>query len=296
MGKSLDLLEAEVRPKEAATHHLTFVMRILKRREWEEHDEEYTTFLRIIRYASEEGKPFFLIDKRYIIWCPSGDLFGTFTYQAEGDPYSYSCNYTDLYPYPRKPDETYDPPLGLELAARLNVQAYQKALSHLQRLQQVTTKKITSFAHDRLLEYYGRVVGDFEEWVHRKYPEMPDCLQQVRSSKSTKLKPTRKKGVRLDKVCSDFTDKIKKMYNLLPAQVEVVRLLCEEYEKKGPDGMLHEDEITEKLRKEQLSYSVRVRDVFKSRIKAYDDLIERIPKPKGHFRLKVCPSTFPLSQ
>lgn len=296
MEISLDLLDGEPRPKEAATHRLTFVMRILKRREWEKHDKTYTAFLRIIRYASEEGKPFFLINKRDIIWRPSGDLFGRFTYQAEGDPYSYSCDYTDLYPYPRKPDETYDPPLGLDLVARLNVHAYQSALAQLQRMQLSASEKKASFARARLLEYYDRIVDDFEEWVHRNYPEMPDCLQQVKSSKSTKLKPTRKKGVRLDKVCRDFADELKKRYDLFPGQVEVIRLLCVEYEKKGQDGMLSQKTIIAHLKEENICHSDHVRYIFRSRKRAYDDLIERIPKPKGHFRLKVCPRSFPHSQ
>lgn len=280
--------------EEARRHRLEFVMKILERQKGEKHGEDLTAFLRIFRYDPESGRPFFRINGD-IISCPKNDLFGRFSYQPEGEPHLFICDYTDLYPYSCKPEETYDPPQGLELAAKLNVHAYQSALAQLQRMQLSASEKKASFARARLLEYYDRVVDDFEEWVYRNYPEMPDCLQQVKSSKSTKLKPTRKKGVGLDKVCKDFADEITKRYNLLPAQVGVIRLLCEEYEKKGPDGKLNEDEITEKLRKEHLSSSNRVRDVFKSRIKAYDDLIERIPKPKGHFRLKICPSTFPLS-
>lgn len=275
-------------PKEdPRSHRLEFVMRILKRQEWEKHGKKFTAFLRIFRNDPESGQPFFKIDNCDIISCPENDLFGRFSYQPEGEPYLFTCDYTDLYPYSCKPDETYDPPQGLELAAKLNVHAYQRALSHLQRLQLETTKKEASFTQARLLEYYDRVVEDFEEWVHRKYPEMPDCLQQVKSSLSTKPKSSRKKEASFDPMHGFSPDEIGKRYDLLPPQVEVIRLLYEEYKKNGPDGKLSEKTIIEHLKEQTHSFSDRVRDVFKSRIKAYDKLIERIPKPKGHYRLKT---------
>lgn len=281
--------------EEAPTHRLTFVMRIFKKREWDKHGKKFSVFLRIFRYDPESGQPFFKIDKCDIVPCPKNDLFGRFSYQPEGDPHLFTCDYTDLYPYSCKPDETYDPPQGLGLAAKLNVHAYQSALAQLQRMQLSASEKKASFARARLLEYYDRVVDDFEEWVHRNYPEMPDCLQQVKSSKSTKLKPARKKGVRLDKVCRDFADEIKKRYDLLPAQVEVIRLLCVEYEKKGQDGVLSQKTIIAHLKEENISHSDYVRYIFRSKKRAYDELVERIPKPRGHYRLKVCPSSFPLT-
>ena len=269
--------------EEALSHRLTFVMRILKRREWEKHGKKFTAFLRIFRYDPENGQSFFKIDKSDIIPCPKDDLFGRFSYQPEGDPHLSTCDYTDLYPYSCKPDETYDPPQGLELAAKLNVHAYQKALSGLQRLQLIATKKKARFARDRLLEYYDRIVDDFKEWVYRNYPEMPDCLQQVESSQTTRPKPASKKDAGFKDMLKYSPDETGKGYKLLPAQVEVIRLLYEEYKKKGLDGMLHERTITSHLREKALSSSDRVRDVFKSRIEAYNELIECIPKPKGYF-------------
>ena len=278
----------EAIPKEdPRSHRLEFVTRILKRREWEKHGKKFTAFLRIFRYDPETGQPFFRINAGDIIPCPKDDLFSRFSYQPEGEPYLFTCDNTDLYPYSCKPDETFDPPQGLELAAKLNVHAYQRALSQLQRLQLITSKKKASYARARLLEYYDRVVEDFEEWVHRKYPEMPDCLQQVKSSQSTKPKSSRKKEASFDPMHGFSPDEIGKRYHLLPAQVEVIRLLYEEYKKNGPDGKLSEKTITEHLSERALSYPDRVRDVFKSRIKAYDELIERISKPKGHYRLKT---------
>ncbi len=273
--------------EEARRHRLEFVMKILERQKGEKHGEEFTAFLRIFRYDPEKGQPFFKINNSDIISCPQGDLFGMFSYQPEGDPYAYSCDYTDLYPYPHKPGEIYDPPLGLELAARLNVHAYQSALAQLQRMQLIATKKKASFARDRLLEYYDRIVDDFEEWVYRNYPEMPDCLQQVKSSQPTKPKPVRKKGASFDPMHGFSPDEIGKRYKLHPHQVKVIRLLYEEYKKNGQDGMLSKKTILDHLKSNNLSTSSRMGDVFKGREECQKKHIEYIQKPKGHYRLKI---------
>jgi len=182
--------------EETPTHRLEFVMKILERQKGEKHGEDLTAFLRIFRYDPESGRPFFRINGD-IISCPKNDLFGRFSYQPEGEPHLFICDYTDLYPYSCKPKETYDPPQGLELAAKLNVQAYKKALSQLQRLQLLASKKNLSIARTQLIEYYDRIIDDFEEWVGRVYKETPSCLKLEKLAVREKAKT--EKTFNLDK-------------------------------------------------------------------------------------------------
>lgn len=72
-------------------------------------------------------------------------------------------------------------------------------------------------------------------------------------------------------------------YKLTPPQAQVIKLLDEEYQRKGKSGMFSKKYLLDNVKG---VYANRVQEIFRTNREAFNVLVQCIGKPRGHYRLK----------
>ncbi len=160
--------------------------------------------------------------------------------------------------------ETYDPPLGRDLCARLNAPTIKQAAEELRRLRGELRNTPSSVARQKLLRSYERVIGDFEEWILQTYAEYPECLMT---------------GEHIFKHSMDYAYvRYKdKSFNLTPRQRLIIQVLHENYLNGTPDmgnwGLVSQVNKISVERGHHGYKAATVQASFKKNLKAYKTLI-----------------------